>query len=288
MRSTRPLIRPKMGLKAGLMVGLTAGLMLAAATLQGDGTPAWQTDWDTAFRMAREQHRLVFVNYTAGPCDECHNVERLTFGSPYILQRLADFVLLRVDVDFSKHAHHLTEVPAYVVYDPAERERFQIVGKGAGSFLTAANLEEIHRAAPALVRASELLDAKQDLEASFLVANTYSRLNMASRARKAYAEARKIADRRGDPAAAQVADLQSAFTYAREKKAPKAIELLKALAAKPVNRENEALLWLTLGHAYSLAKDTRSALDAYGRAQSLAPRDSRTYVEAGESMTRLH
>ena len=278
MRSTR--------LIAGLM--LVAGLMLAAATARAGELPVWQTDWDTAFQMARQQHRLVFVSYTAGWCGECHNVERLTFQSPYIMQRLSDFVLLQVDIDFSKHTHHLTEVPAYVVYDPAGRERFQIVGKDAGSHLTAVNLEEIRGAAPAFLRAADLLDAKQDLEASFLVANTYSRLKMASRARKEYADARKIANQRGDPAAAQIADVQSAFTFAREGNAPKSIKLLKALTERPVNRDDEAITWLTLGQAYDMAKDTKSALDSYERAQSLAARDSRTYTEAGESLERLH
>ncbi len=262
--------------------------MLAAAALHGDDLPVWQTHWDTAFQTAREQHKLVFVNYTAGGCGECHDVERLTFKSPGLMRYLSDFVLLQVDVDLSKHAHHLTEVPAYVVYDPAERKRFEIVGKGAGSHLTAASLDELRRAAPALLKASDLLDAKQDLEATFLLASTYSRLKMGAKAREEYAEARKIADQKGDPAAAQVADVQSAFTFALEKDAPKAIKELKALSEKPVNQDNAALIWLTLGHAYEVAKDTGSARDSYARARSLAPPDSRTYTEAHESIERLH
>lgn len=267
---------------------LFVGLLLTAMASYGAEPPVWQTDWDAAFRIAKEQHRLVFVNYTAGWCGKCHDVERLTFKSPYILQHMSDLVLLEVDVDFSKHAHHLTEVPAYVVYDPEGRERFQIVGPDAGSHLTAASFDEIRRAAPGLLKASDLLNAKQDLEASFLLANTYSRLKMASRARKEYAHARKIADQRADPATAQLADAQSAFTFAVEGNAPRAIKQLKALAAKPVNRDDEAVIWLTLGHAYEVAKDTGSAGEAYARAQSLAPQDSRTYTEARESIERLH
>jgi tetratricopeptide (TPR) repeat protein len=266
---------------------LFVGLLLAAAASYGADLPAWQTDWDAAFRAAKEQHRLVFANYTAGWCGKCHDVERLTFQSPSMMQHLSDFVLLQVDVDFSKHAHHLTEVPAYVVYDPEGRERFQIVGQDAGSHLTAANLDEIRKAAPAFLKASDLLDARQDLEATFLLANTYSRLKMEPRARKEYAEARKIADQKGDAAAAQVADVQSAFTFALGGDAPKAIKQLKALTEKPINQDNAAMIWLTLGHAYEVAKDKNSARDAYVRARSLAPPDSRTYTEAGESIERL-
>ncbi|HEX3552824.1 MAG TPA: thioredoxin family protein [Thermoanaerobaculia bacterium] len=267
-----------------------AGLVLVAATLRGGEMPVWQTDWNTAFQIAKEQHRMVFVEYTAKWCSECIGFETLTLKSPDVMERLSDFVLLRLDVGFKTRSRPQAEaeVPGYFIYDPAQRERFKIVGKGAGSFLTAVNLEELRQAAPAFLRAAELLDAREDLEAAFLVANTYSRLKMASRAREAYAEARQIADRRGDSAAAQIADAQSAFTFAREGDAPKAIKLLKALNEKPVNRDNEAILWLTLGHAYGVAKDTKSALASYTRAQSLAPRDSRTYAEASESIARLH
>ena len=111
---------------------------------------------------------------------------------------------------------------------------------------------------------------------------------MGSKARKEYAEARKIADQKGDPAVAQVADVQSAFTFALAGDAPKAIKELKSLSEKPVNQDNAAMIWLTLGHAYEVAKDTGSARDSYTRARSLAPPDSRAYTEAGESIERLH
>jgi tetratricopeptide (TPR) repeat protein len=271
-----------------------AGLMLAASILRGAETPVvpkpvWQTDWNTAFAKARQEHRLVFVAYTAGDCSECQNVERLTFGSPAIMQHLADFVLLRVNPKYTKvpSAHQVSEMPAYLVYDPAQRERFRIAGHDAGAHLTVINLDRIHRATPAFLQAADLLDAKQDLEATFLVANAYGRLKMESRARDTYAEARKLAEQRGDAAAVRIAEVQSASTFAQGGDAPKAVRLLKELTQRPVHGENEAITWLALGHAYEMAKDRKSALDAYTRAQSLAPSGSRTAVEAGESAARL-
>jgi tetratricopeptide (TPR) repeat protein len=270
------------------------GLVLAASILRGAETPApstpvWQTDWNTAFAQARQEHRLVFVDYTAGSCSECHNVERLTFGSPAIMEHLADFVLLRVDTKYTRvpSAHQESEVPAYVVFDPAQRQRFRIAGHDAGAHLTAVNLDEIHRAAPALLKAADLLDAKQDLEATFVVANTYSRLKMESRARDAYAEARKLAEQRGDAAAVRIAEVQSAATFAGQGDAAKAVRLLKELTERPAPGESGAITWLALGHSYEAAKDPKAALDAYTRAQALAASGSRTAAEAGEAAARL-
>lgn len=265
------------------------GLMLAASIVRGAGTPVWQTDWNSAFAQARQEHRLVFVDYTAGDCSECQNVERLTFGSPAMMEHLADFVLLRVDTKHARipSAHQVSDLPAYVVFDPAQRERFRIAGRDAGAHLTVANLDEIHRAAPALLKAADPLDAKQDLEATFVVANTYSRLRMESRARDAYAAARKLAEQRGDAAAVRIAEVQSAATFAGQGDAAKAVRLLKELAQRPAPGESGAITWLALGHSYETAKDPKGALDAYLRAQTLAASGSRTAAEAAESAARL-
>jgi tetratricopeptide (TPR) repeat protein len=271
------------------VMALVAGLLIASAPLFGqEARPVWQTGWDSAFRIARDEHRLVFVNYTASWCGECHDVERLTFQSE-LLQILSGLVLLQVDVDRSAipREYRRRDLPAYIVYDAAGRERFHLVGKGAASYLGAKNLETIRGAAPAFVRAAELLEAKKDLEAAFLVAHTYSRMKMGSYARDAYAKARSLAEKGGDRAAAQLADVQSAFTFALEGDPAQAVKRLGALAKAPVDRDSEALIWLTLGRAHEAAKETKAALESYQHAQSLAPRDSRTYVDAGAAMARL-
>jgi hypothetical protein len=271
-----------------------AGLMLAASILRGAetpvaATPAWQTDWNAAFAQARQEHRLVFVDYTAGDCGECHDVERLTFGSPEMMQHLADFVLLRVDTKHARipSAHQESALPAYAVFDPAERERLRIAGPGAGAKLTAAHLDAVRKAAPAFLEAADLLDARQDLQATFLVANTYGRLKMASRARETYAAARKLAEQRGDAAAARIAEVQSAATFAGQGDAAKSVRLLRELTQRPAPGESGAITWLALGHSYEQAKDPKAALDAYMRAQTLAASGSRTATEAGESAARL-
>ncbi len=67
----------------------------------------------------------------------------------------------------------------------------------------------------------------------------------------------------------------------------RAIKLLKELASRPVNSTSEALIWLTLGHAYDAALDRNAAIGAYQHVQAVAPRDSRMYAEAGGALALL-
>jgi len=208
---------------------------------------------------------------------------------PEVQRRLSDFVLLRIDVDknLAGRAHRVSVLPSYVVYDPAERERFRIMGARSTAIFSGA-VEDIRLSAPKFIQAAELLDQKEDLEAAFLVGNTYSHLGMVTDAREAYAQARRLAERQGKKEAAQMAEALSAFTFAREGNHARAIKLLKNLSAKPANRDTEALIWLTLGNTYRLAKDPHAALDAYQRAQSLASLGSTAYTQATEALAQSH
>ena len=110
---------------------------------------------------------------------------------------------------------------------------------------------------------------------------------MNDQAREAYKQARQTADARGEKGSAQLADALSAFTFAREGNSRRAIKQLQKLAANPADRDTEALIWLTMGNAYRLAKDMKSAADAHQRAQSLSAPDSTTYKEASAAIARL-
>ena len=272
----------------------------------------WHKNWDTAFAQARQEHKLVFVDYAQAPCPDCFNLEHLAGDEPALAKALDEFVLLRVN---SMPAQFRVQSPAFVIFDAAGRERLRIEDKhgfraddwhGAEKHKpievrdphaekkittdVGGVLEPIARfraAAPAFVQAAELFDAKHDLEANFLVGNTYGRLKMTEHARAAYAEAKAIAEQQGNAAAAQVAAAQSAFTYVAEQRAPHAIELLKPLMKAPVNRETEALTWLLLGHAYESAADKQEAVEAFQRAKSLAAAGSRTEQDASAALARL-
>lgn len=264
----------------------------------------WQSDWNAAFAQAKQQHKLVFVDYYQNKCGEpCQNVEHLVLPQPAVQKTLSDFVVLKLDLDRSAiPLSHRYAPPAYVVFDADGRERFRIEGEHVlravdwhdetptdpfNDYPFYRPLGRIRTAAPAFVEVAELLRIGRDLDANFLLADIYGRLKMTEHARAAYAEAKKIAERRGNAAAAQSAEIQSAFTYVPERRAAHAVELLKALARAPVNHETEALTWLTLGHAYEAATDKTNAADAFNHALSLAPAGSRAHADAAAGLARV-
>lgn len=276
----------------------------------------WGKNWNAAFSQAKQQHKLVLVDYGQAPCPQCFEIEHLIRNEPALGKALVDFVLLRVDFEGNDVPGQFRyESPAYVIFDADGRERLRI-DNDHGFRAHDWHAEESHRsielrdphaerkiivdvggviqpiarfgaAAPAFVQAAELFDAKRDLDAHFLVASTYARLRMTEHARAAYAEAKKVAEARGNPAAAQIAEVQSALTYVSEQRAAHAVELLKPLTKTPADRNLEALIWLSLGQAFLAETDREEAIGAYKRAEAFAPEGSRTRAEASAALKRL-
>jgi tetratricopeptide (TPR) repeat protein len=277
------------------MIWLVA-LLLAAPPSPAPAAVKWQTDWNTAFKMAKEQHKLVFVDYYQNRCEPCQDVEHLVIPSETVQKELSDFVLLKLDLDRSAiPLAHRYAPPAYVIFDANERERFRIDGehvlraddwhqqwdvKNNINYPFYGPLDAFRATAPAFVKAAELFEAKRDLDAHFLVARAYNHLKMPEHARAAFAEAKKAADKSGNAAAAQLADAQSAYTYVIDGRADHAVELLRLLTHAPADQDTAALIWLTLGHAYEAGDDRPDAVDAFRRAQLLAKSGSRTSKEA--------
>jgi tetratricopeptide (TPR) repeat protein len=300
---------------------ILAAALFAAASAVAQETPLleWQTDWNTAFKIAREGHRLVFVDYFAFSCTPSRIMEDSILSSPRVQERLRDFVLLREDFNHYNAPRGVLSFPTYAVYDEDQRERFRmsdpqaIIRERVKAWQPASVLapcwessvvhpdvfsdwlDKIREAAPSLVRAAEMLDSGRELEADFLLGNAYARSGNAvwqsgdgDDARAMYEKARQLAEKRGDKAIAQMADAESALTFAHESKtATRGIKLLQKLAANPVDRKTEAFIWLRLGRAYEIAKDPNAARAAYQRTQALAAPDSPTYREAVASIAKL-
>jgi Flp pilus assembly protein TadD len=253
---------------------------------------AWQTDWNAAFAKAKQQHKLVMVDYFQAPCPKCVNIE----ADPKLKAALSAFVLLRVNAGVTPipQAYRHTP-PTFAIFDADSRERLRVhLIDGtlrADDWHISSSYQEaiqgVHAASPAFVKVAELFAAKRDLDADFLLATTYHRLKMTEHARAAFAEAKKVAEKQGKAAIAQSAEVQSAYTYVTDGRAARAVELLKPMSKAPVSKEIAPVIWLTLGHAYEAATDKAQAVDAFRRAQSLAPDGTRTKQEAGAALARL-
>ena len=141
---------------------------------------------------------------------------------------------------------------------------------------------------PSFAKSADLFDAHKDLEASVLLGNAYSHLQLFDQARAAYEQARKLAEKNNNIEGAQKAEVLRAFTFAREANAGRAISLLQKLLSHPAGRDAEAYIWLTMGNAYRLSKDSKSAREAFQHARSVVARDTDVYREATAAIDAMH
>ena len=250
---------------------------------------AWESDWNTAFAKAKEQNQLVFVDFFATWCGPCQLMDRMVFRLPDVRRRMADFVLLRIDVDRDRKlaaGNAINVYPTYVVFDPGQRQRFRFLGfRPAEKFRV--TLDDMRRHANEMLRASDLVDQGKHVDAQLLIGNTYTSMGMYDPARDAYREAHERAEKAGQKKAAQLADGLTAFTFAREGNPKRALKLLEKLTAEPADDETGALLWLTTGHTQKLANNPAAARAAYERALSLASPGSRVGSEAKAAIAEL-
>jgi len=269
------------------LAAVALNLLLGAETSSAE--LAWERDWKHAFERAQAEQKMVLVDFWASWCEPCLKMDRRTFPDPRVSAQLSDFILLRVDVDRSSvaSAHGVASFPTYGVFDPWEKERFRFSGfDEPGPF--ADKLGLARRAAPGMVRAARALQEKESAEAFLLLGHAYLKAHAATDARDAFERARKFAAREGNAALAQAAETQSALTLGIEGKAEKALKLLEKIAAKPVNAECEAGVWIAIGHMRRMMKDTVAATAAYRRALAACPENSPLRRDAEASLATLN
>lgn len=247
----------------------------------------WLNDWNEAFRVAKRQRKLVFVDFRAEWCAPCRMMEKSVFPTAEVQERLREYVLLRVDVDRAPGLMpRAPSLPTFVVYDAQERERFRFTGGTIASTFVK-RLDVIRHGMPFMLEAAELFAQKKDVEAWTQVARGYTKTRAAGQAREAWQRVERAAASRGDRPTSQAAALNAAFTWVMEGQTAKAIGLLKKIADKPVNRETQGLTWVLLGQAYIIAKDAVRGREAFEKARALVPADHPVAREATAALATL-
>jgi thiol-disulfide isomerase/thioredoxin len=81
---------------------------------------SWLEDYDEALAEARLADKLVLIDFYADWCPPCQEMERTTFADAAVLQRMADFVPLKIDFDQHQELvarYGVTGLPTTLVVD---------------------------------------------------------------------------------------------------------------------------------------------------------------------------
>jgi hypothetical protein len=120
------------------------------------------------------------------------------------------------------------------------------------------------------------------------IAKANTKLGAAAEAREAWEKVQRAASSSGDAVTAQVASVNSAFTWVMEGQASKAVEQLKKIAISlAASTETDALRWFVLGQAHVKAHDLRNAHDAFAKAITLVPSDHPVARQALAALAEL-
>ncbi len=102
--------------------------------------PKWiKNDYQQALRLAREQNKLVFVNFTGYACTNCHWMKANMFPRPEVAAALDGYILVELYTDGTDAASEANQklqegkfntvaIPHYAILDASENVLGNFVG----------------------------------------------------------------------------------------------------------------------------------------------------------------
>ena len=251
------------------------------------GEVNWESDWQTAFKRAKAEQKLVLVEFFAEWCRPCRTMEQEVFPREEVQRRLAEFVLLRVDFDRQKGRFGVRGIPAFLFFDPDERLHDRVLGAHQpGAF--AQKLDAIRVKSPDLLAAARLL-GNPDTAASghLLLGRTYLRAGALRDAAAEFDAASKEAARRGDSDTAAFAEMDG--LYVASLASPRKSRALAKLGARGAGESASVRAYrhLIIGRIHLDAEDHARAREAFVEAVTAAAGDDAIRREAQLALANL-
>jgi len=92
----------------------------------------WLKNYQEALKIAKEQNKKIFIDFTGFTCTNCRWMELNMFSKPQVINQLKNMVLVRLYTDrrgepyvsnknFQKTRFNSIELPLYVIYTPDEK-----------------------------------------------------------------------------------------------------------------------------------------------------------------------
>ena len=161
-------------------LALAALATLCAWPAGAADAPAWTGDFHKALDEARQSRRAVLVDYSAGWCAPCKQMDRDFWSQPEVIELTRKVIVVRLDYDRQRGLalkQGVGGLPAVIVYDPWGQILARSTGYGTGITQQIRNLltllpTDFASAAPWVER---LEKASKDFEALRWLGQFYGR-----------------------------------------------------------------------------------------------------------------
>ena len=230
-----------------ILCAAIAALLVVPAALAADQVAvAWLEDWGAALKEAKQENRLLMVDFYTSWCLFCKNLDRESFVDPRIVELSKDFVCTKLDADVVKAAtlrYHPEGYPTIIFASPTGDEIVRVSGYRTPDQIYAV-MKTVHDSGPKIAESLAQLDKnRRDFAAHEELGRIYLELGLGAEAAEHLAQALKYLPQdekavagEGEPADSRLQLMLAKAQAADEdcKKAAKTLEkLIGASAAAP-------------------------------------------------------
>lgn len=270
---------PTAGLAALLVLLVSGAAGPVFATEAAPASIAWVEDWGAALKQAKEESRLLMVDFYTSWCLYCKNLDKEAFIDPRIVSLSKDFVCTKLDAEVVKAAamrYSPEGFPTIVFGASNGDEILRLSGyRTADEVYTV--MKAVHDSGPKIAEYLGRIDKnRKDAAAHEALGEVYLALGIPDKATSHLEQAIKLGvdttdtpERESDEARAMFALAQAQVAGKEFKKAAKTLD--KLVASHPESPECPRYYAL-LEKTYTELGKPESAAAAREKAESLARR----------------